>query len=75
MRYSDFVRSIESDEVPDSTGHLVSRVRYLLDHPFDETLRLIRIQHALIAAINFIDPDSRWVPKNMRAKVDASKKL
>jgi hypothetical protein len=38
-------------------------------------VRLVTIQHALIDLIDFIDPDSRWVPKKERQKVDMAEHL
>lgn len=38
-------------------------------------IRLARIQHALIALLDFLDPQWRWIPKDHREMFDVGKHL
>ncbi|UCF06132.1 MAG: hypothetical protein JSV33_03645 [bacterium] len=73
--YSEYLRLIEKDEVPVCFKRLDERVQHLLDHPSEEVIRMLLIQHSLIDLVNFIDPDGRWVPKGRRSKVDSVWKI
>ncbi len=70
MGYSDYITLMESGQASGCFQRLDASVRYLLEHPTEQVIRLIQIQHALVDLINFIDPDERWVPKDTRTKVD-----
>jgi hypothetical protein len=75
MGYSGFVKLMGSAHIPAAFQRLDESVRFLLESPGEEIIRLILIQHALIDLIGFIDPEARWVPDERRAKVDAASKL
>jgi hypothetical protein len=70
--YSEFLDSLRSAEAPACFLALRKKVEWMLRHWAGEIVRLGRIQHALIETVNFIDPDSRWVPKNRRAALSVS---
>jgi hypothetical protein len=67
--YSDFMNLINGENPPLCFTNLLTQVREELlveDLPVD---RLVRIQHALVDVMDFIDPNAKWVPKGKRTKV------
>jgi hypothetical protein len=64
--YSEFVDALRATEAPACFSRLNEKVERMLKHWPEESVRLARIQHALVGTVNFIDPDGRWVPKNRR---------
>jgi hypothetical protein len=75
MGYAQFVDLLRGDNVPACLAELRARVLHLMEHPIAEMIRLVRIQHAMIDLIEFIDPDSRWVPQGRRARFDVLRQL
>lgn len=68
--YSEFIDAIKKAEPVPCFVALHKRVETMLERWEYEIVRLIRIQHALVDVINFIDPDFRWVPEMKRIKLD-----
>jgi hypothetical protein len=75
LGYSDFLEKMKGDNVPACFTRLEDAVKHLMDHSLRETIRLAQIQHSLIDLIDFIDPESRWVPKGERSKFDVVRQL
>jgi len=75
LGYAQFVDLLEGDKCPPCLSQLRSKVQHLMDHPLDEMMRLVSIQHATIDLIKFIDPASRWVPEDRRARFDVIRQL
>jgi hypothetical protein len=75
LGYSQFVDLANSEDAPRCLKLLKSRVQYLMENSISEMIRLVRIQHATIDLIEFIDPDVRWVPKDRRDRFDIKRQL
>ena len=75
LGYADFVDKMESEDIPSCFSRLKKTTGYMLDNSVDELIRLARIQHALIALLDFLDPQRRWIPKDQREMFDVGKHL
>lgn len=68
--YADFVENMKADDVPPCFSRLIKITGQMLDDSPSETIRLARIQHSLIELLDFLDPESRWIPKDKRRKIE-----
>lgn len=66
--YSEFLDIMKGPDAPGCLTILRSRVTTLLDDWCPEAEKLIRIQHALINMVNFLDEKGRWITKARRSQ-------
>ena len=70
--YSEFLDALKAEK-PTPFKILHQRVERMLEHWPEEVIKLIRVQHALLDAIEFIDPKFRWVRADQRIKLETEK--
>jgi hypothetical protein len=70
--YSEFLDLMNRQDAPLCFTHLKARVTTMLDHWGPEAEKLVRIQHALVDMVKFLDPSGRWIIEARRPhKLDA----
>lgn len=69
MGYAEFVDLMRKKkaQVPLCISQLEENINGMLANPPLD--RLVRVQHALIDLMDFLDPDTKWVSKDRRSKV------
>lgn len=71
--YSEFLDLIGRADAPVCFSHLRERVTTMLDDWGPEAVKLVRIQHALVDMVKFLDPNGRWIIEARRPqKLDAA---
>lgn len=71
--YSEFLDLISRADAPVCFSHLRERVTTMLDDWGPEAVKLVRIQHALVDMVKFLDPNGRWIIEARRPqKLDAA---
>jgi hypothetical protein len=73
--YSEFLDMLQSSNVLPCFVLLREKVEAMLEGWSEEIVRLARIQKALVKTVNFIDPDSRWMPMNKREILNVAEEL
>ena len=72
--YSEFLDLLSQEEAPPCFSHLRTRVTTMLDNWGPEAEKLMRIQHALVDIVEFLDPSGRWIIEERRPhKLDAKR--
>lgn len=66
--YSEFLDLMSRPDAPGCLTILRARVTTLLDDWCPEVEKLIRIQHALINTVKFLDPKGRWITEARRSQ-------
>lgn len=70
--YSEFLDLLKREDAPVCFYHLRVRVTTMLDNWGPEAEKLVRIQHALVDMVKFLDPSGRWIIEARRPeKLDA----
>jgi len=70
--YSEFLDLISRQDAPLCLTHLKARVTTMFDNWGLEAEKLVRIQHALVDMVKFLDPAGRWIIESRRPeKLDA----
>lgn len=71
--YSEFLDLLNREDAPVCFSRLRDRVSALLDNWAPEAVKLVRIQHALVDMVKFLDPAGRWIIEARRPdKLDAN---
>jgi hypothetical protein len=70
LRYATFVDLVAGAEPHESLVRLQRTTERLFTHLSDERSRAVRIHNSLVELLDFIDPDTRWIPQDRRAKID-----
>ncbi|SRR5712692_539570 len=68
--YSEFLEELRSKATP-AFSRLKDRAEFMLENWLQESVRLMRVQCALVDAVSYLDPRGRWVPKDQRNKLSA----
>jgi len=69
--YSEFLDLMNQDNVPACFAQLKDRVATMLEGWGSEVVKLIKIQHALVDVVKFLDPSGRWIIKSPERLVAA----
>jgi hypothetical protein len=70
--YSEFLDLLNREDAPICFSRLRDRVITMLDNWGPEAEKLVRIQHALVDMVKFLDPAGRWIIEARRPdKLDA----
>jgi hypothetical protein len=70
--YSEFLDLLNRQDAPVCFSRLRDRVTTMLDNWGPEAEKLVRIQHALVDIVKFLDPSGRWIIEARRPdKLDA----
>lgn len=70
--YSEFLDLLNGQDSPVCFSRLRDRVATMLDNWRPEAEKLVRIQHALVDIVKFLDPSGRWIIEARRPdKLDA----
>jgi hypothetical protein len=70
--YSEFLDLLNQNNAPMCFSNLRTRVTTMLDNWGPEAEKLVRIQHALVDIVEFLDPAGRWIIEERRPrKLDA----
>jgi hypothetical protein len=59
--YSEFLDLLNRKDTPACFAHLRGRVATMLNQWGSEVVKLIKIQHALVDAVEFLDQSGRWI--------------